>query len=103
MIWIKKLQNADIGNVLETSVFSELVKKFDRKDINFWRTKSQNEIDFILQNKGNILLIEVKNNFSLFKKSKIQAFLEKYKITNYKVVGLEGVKKSSNYIYPWEI
>lgn len=103
MIWTKKLNNADIGNILETSVFSELVKKFDRKIINFWRTKSQNEIDFILDNRGEILPIEVKSNFSLFKKSKIQAFLEKYKVKDYKVIGLEGIKKYSNYIYPWEL
>lgn len=103
MLWVKKLQNTDIGNILETSVFSELVKKSDRKDINFWRTKNGTEIDFILDHRGEITPIEVKNNFSLFKKSKIQSFLEKYKIKDYKVVGLEGIKKSSNYIYPWEM
>ncbi|EKE06408.1 MAG: hypothetical protein ACD_19C00014G0022 [uncultured bacterium] len=103
IIWLKKLQNTVFGHIFETSIFSELVKKFGRENINFWRNKNGTEIDFILDNKGDILPIEVKNNFSEFKKSKITAFLEKYKIVNYKVVGLEGAKKSPNYIYPWEI
>lgn len=103
MLWLKKLQNGDIGNIFETSVFSELVKKYGRTNINYWRNKNMNEIDFILTNKREILPIEVKSNFAQFKKSKIAFFLEKYKIGQFKVVGLSGKKSKTYHKYPWEI
>ncbi len=103
MIWIKKLQKEKIGNVLETSVFAELVKKYGRKNINYWRNKNMNEIDFIIEINNKILPIEVKNNFAQFKKSKISSFLEKYKIEKFNVVGLLGEKNKDYFIYPWEI
>ena len=103
MIWIKKLQKEKIGNVLETSVFSELVKKYGRGNINYWRNKNMNEIDFIVEIDNEILPIEVKNNFAQFKKSKINSFLEKYKIDKFNVVGLDGEKNQDYFKYPWEI
>lgn len=103
MIWMKKLQREKVGNVFETSVFSELVKKYGRKNINYWRNKNMNEIDFILNIRDVVVPIEVKNNFSQFKKSKINSFLEKYKIENFYVTSLSGKKDNKHYIYPWEL
>ena len=103
MLWFKKLQKVDVGNILETSVFSELVKKYGKENINYWRNKNMNEIDFILNKDNKILPIEVKNNFSQFKKSKINSFLNKYKIEQFYVVGLAGNKDKNYYKYPWEI
>lgn len=104
MLWFKKLQKVNnIGNILETSVFSELVKKFGNENINYWRNKNMNEIDFIINKGDKIVPIEVKNNFSQFKKSKISSFLEKYKIKNFYVVGLTGDKEKEYYKYPWEL
>ena len=103
MLWFKRLQNGNVGNIFETSVFSELVKKFGIENINYWRNKNMNEIDFILNKNNEILPIEVKSNFSQFKKSKINSFLEKYKIKDFYVIGLLGEKNKEYYKYPWEI
>ena len=103
MLWFKRLQNGNVGNIFETSVFSELVKKFGIENINYWRNKNMNEIDFILNKNNEILPIEVKSNFSQFKKSKINSFLEKYKINDFYVIGLLGEKNKEYYKYPWEI
>lgn len=103
MLLIKKLQTENIGNIFETSIFSELVKKYGQNNLNYWRNKNGNEIDFILQTKLGILPIEAKYNLNLFSPSKIEPFLKKYHLTKYTVVGLQGTKHSSNYIYPWEI
>lgn len=103
MLWLQKLQTQNVGNLFETSIFTELVKKFGVENINFWRNKNQNEIDFILQTPGSILPVEVKYNFDQFALSKITPFLTKYHLTNYLVVGLIGQKKSPHRLYPWEI
>lgn len=103
MLWLRRLQTENVGNILETSVFSELVKRFGAKNINFWRNKNQNEIDFILQANSKILPIEVKYNFSQFKKIKISPFLRKYKISDFYVAGLMGIKNESYFKYPWEL
>jgi hypothetical protein len=103
MLWLKKLQKENIGNILETSIFSEFVKKYGKENINYWRNKNMNEIDFIININGEILPVEVKNNFSQFKRSKISSFLEKYKVKNFNVVGLFGNKNKEYYKYPWDI
>ena len=103
MLWLKNLQKTFLGNVFETSIFSELTKKYGTQDLNYWRNKNQNEIDFILTKKGKLLPIEVKKNFGNFRKASIAFFLEKYKAEDYKVISLLGEKKDKHYIYPWEI
>ncbi|MEK7526680.1 MAG: ATP-binding protein [Patescibacteria group bacterium] len=103
MLWLKKLQKEPVGNVLETSIFSELVKKFGVENINYWRNKNLNEVDFILKTKEGILPIEVKYNFTQFKKAKINSFLEKYKVKDFYVVALLGKKLKPYHKFPWEI
>lgn len=103
MLMIKKLQTENIGNIFETSIFSELVKKYGVNHLHYWRNKNGNEIDFILETKSGILPIEAKYNFNLFSPSKITSFLTKYQIDNYYVVGLRGTKSSPHYLYPWEL
>ncbi len=102
MLWLQKLQTKAVGNLFETSIFTELVKKFGVENIYFWRNKNQNEIDFILQTPSGILPIEVKYNFDQFVLGKVAPFLTKYHLTNYLVAGLIGQKKSTHYLYPWE-
>jgi predicted AAA+ superfamily ATPase len=104
MLWLSSFSNtSSIGNIFETSIFSELVKKYGIDNIRFWRNKNQNEIDFILKDKRNILPIEVKKSFHNFRKSSIKGFLEKYNIEKFKVVSIEGKKENSFDFYPWEI
>ncbi len=51
---------SDRGELLENFVFTQLIKKSDAlTNINYWRTKSRQEIDFILKNE-KLNAIEVK-------------------------------------------
>jgi len=103
MLWIKKLEETFAGNVFETSIFAELVKKYGAVNINYWRNRNQNEIDFILTQKNVILPIEVKKSFRNFRKDAIASFCEKYKARDYKAVSIDGEKKDSRSVYPWEL
>ena len=41
----------DKGGLLENAVFRQLIEKHPKNEIKFWRTTSQNEIDFIVEEK----------------------------------------------------
>ncbi|MBU2264298.1 ATP-binding protein, partial [Patescibacteria group bacterium] len=86
MLWLKESQKEIIGNVFETSIFAELVKKYNKDSVFYWRTKDKKEIDFILNKKNTVLPIEVKLNFARFKANYINYFNQKYKLKNYKIV-----------------
>jgi predicted AAA+ superfamily ATPase len=103
MLWFSTLNKTILGNVLETSIFGELVKKYSATSIRYWRNRSQNEIDFILLHKGNILPLEVKQNFTTGNRKILLAFCAKYALTDWKVVGLLGKKPEHNSLYPWEL
>lgn len=103
MLWLKGLQKEMIGNVFETSVFSELVKKYGQKNIYYWRTKDKKEIDFIIKDKNKVIPAEVKINFNRINLSAINYFLENYKLDKYSVIGIDGYEPKTGYIYPWEI
>lgn len=54
-------QRTDVGSLAENYVFSFLRQAFPSPGkVNFWRTKSQAEIDFVVEDKGEITPIEVK-------------------------------------------
>lgn len=103
MLWLDHIKKSILGNMFETNVFTELVKKFGVKNIHFWRTKNQTEIDFILEKNGSILPIEVKQSFRNLRKTALQSFAKRYKTKNYKVVGLYDKRKDTSCIYPWEL
>lgn len=103
MLWLKGLQKEIIGNVYETGIFAELVKKYTKDVIFYWRTKDKKEIDFILRIKKQLLPIEAKLNFEQFNPSAIQYFNKHYGISNYRVVGLSGEPKSRFYVHPWNV
>jgi predicted AAA+ superfamily ATPase len=103
MLWLGSLQKNIIGNIFETSVFAELVKKYGQDNINYWRNRNQNEIDFILRYEGKMLPIEVKESFGSFRRTAISSYCDKYDISEYRVVGLKGNRQDDNYIYPWQV
>jgi len=103
MLWLKGLQKELIGNVFETGIFAELVKKYTQDAIFYWRTKDKKEIDFILKIRNRILPIEVKLNFEQFNPSSVQYFNKRYSIDKYKVVSLNGKPRVAFYVYPWEV
>jgi predicted AAA+ superfamily ATPase len=103
MLWLKGLQKEIIGNVYETGIFAELIKKYTRDAVFYWRTKDRKEIDFILRIKNKILPIEAKLNFEQFNDSAIRYFNKHYGINNYRVVALNGEPKNRFYVYPWDL
>lgn len=103
MLWLKSLPKEIIGNVFETSIFSELIKKYFGDNIYYWRTKDKKEIDFIIKDKNKIIPAEVKINFNQVNLSAIKYFIKHYEVDKYSVIGLEGEKNKTEYIYPWEI
>lgn len=71
-------KRTDIGEINENFIASELLKK--NIIPKYWRTKSKAEVDFIIEEKGNIIPIEVKSNLKIPKITRsFRAFLEDYK------------------------
>lgn len=104
LLWFKSFQHTLLGSIFETNIFSELVKKFDRHSIYFWRTKQHQEIDFIIETDKNTRIpIEVKTNFQRFQRGAIDSFRNKYHEKDWKVIALEGEKSIENFLFPWEL
>lgn len=103
LLWLKGLQKEVIGNVFETGIFAELVKKYSQDAVFYWRTKDRKEIDFILRIKDAILPIEVKLNFEQFNPLAIRYFNGHYGLSDYRVVSLNGERKNESCIYPWAL
>ncbi len=92
----------NIRQAFETGVFAELVKKYGRESVFYWRTKDKKEIDFILKMKDDLIPIEVKLNYEQFNPTAIRYFNEHYGIDHYRVVGLNGIQKDRRCVYPWD-
>ncbi len=103
LLWLKIISPTVTGSVFETAIFSEIIKKFGKDSVNFWRTKDKKEIDFIVREKNAILPMEVKLNFAKFKPSAINYFCDRYKLDTYKVIGIEGAPIKKFGAYPWEV
>lgn len=104
ILWFSNFQYTILGSIFETNVFGELVKQYGRSAIHFWRTKTRQEIDFVVENTdGSLLPIEVKANFQRFSPKAIETFRGKYKVLNWKIISLEGDKLPRNGFFPWEI
>lgn len=103
MLWLKNLPKEIIGSVFETGIYGELVKKYGRENVLFWRTKDKKEIDFIVKDRNEIIPIEVKLNFGSFRFSHMRYFIEQYRSKKYMIIGLRGDKDLKQSYYPWEI
>lgn len=67
----------DAGSLNENFVASQLLKA--EQNFNFWRTKSNAEIDFVLEEQGGITVIEVKSSLRSNVAGKaLYSFKEKY-------------------------
>ncbi|EKD65380.1 MAG: ATPase [uncultured bacterium] len=54
-------ERGDAGAIVENFIWSELVKHREKwQNFHFWRTRSQAEVDFVLQKADEIISIEVK-------------------------------------------
>ena len=103
MLWLKGLQRELIGNVFETSIFSELTKRFGMESVRYWRTKDKREIDFIVTQRDTPLPIEVKLNFAQCRQAAIIYFSKHYESEPYRVLALNGIKTDRHGAWPWEI
>lgn len=93
------------GSLFENSAYNCLSRYFDIQNIHFWRTAAKQEIDFIINNKNNIIPIEVKLSYQEKMIKNLFYFGNKYKIYNLYCLtynplssGNEKVKQ----LYPWE-
>lgn len=104
LLWFKDFQSTLLGSIFETNIFGELVKKFGRNAIHFWRTKTGQEIDFIVElDRQKLLPFEVKTHFQRFQNGPLLSFSKKYKQEEWNLIALEGKKENQHYLYPWEI
>ncbi|AEH44598.1 hypothetical protein Thein_0718 [Thermodesulfatator indicus DSM 15286] len=67
----------DTGQLFENFVFNFLGDLFGYENIQFWRTKDKNEIDFIVEQKR---AVEAKYSDSSIKLGRYRYFLEKYNL-----------------------
>ncbi len=99
LLWLKDFPKVILGNVFETFVFLELMKA--GKNIHFWRTVTQQEIDFIVSN-GKLYAIEAKLNFDQAWTRNMKSFSENYNCETF-TVGLKGKKCGKSGKYTWEL
>lgn len=67
----------DIGALVENFVLNE-IRRQEVKNINFWRTKSGAEVDFIIQVNGKIIPIEAKYSNKPAIGKNMHSFIEKF-------------------------
>ncbi|MEA1873824.1 MAG: ATP-binding protein [Bacteroidota bacterium] len=98
----------DNGQIFENYIYLQLIGKHKPENIQFYRTKDNTEIDFILKTiKGELIPIEAK--FKSFKKHKkiraISEFEKKYQFSKAYVVNKSLVKSSEklHYIQPYSL
>jgi predicted AAA+ superfamily ATPase len=103
MLWLKSLQKEIIGSVFETSVCAELVKKYGRANIHYWRTKDGKEIDFILKKNSGVMPLEAKLHFAAFQKKPFEVFGQRYHPAKEMFTALRGSRSRSIDRYPWEL
>lgn len=91
-IAINGFESADKGDLYENFVFSELTK--NGWGVNFWRTKSKAEVDFILEKEQKLIPIEVKSTWKNLKITRsFSSFLQKYSPNNAYFLSLEFESK----------
>lgn len=104
ILWFKEFPKEILGSVFETSIFSELVKKYGSDNVYFWRTTDKKEIDFILRDKNNLIPIEAKLNFAKAETLALKYFSSEYSTEKYKTVALYGERKDDpKMVYPWNL
>lgn len=81
------VSRADKGQLLENLVFLLLQENNSIEDIKFWRTISENEIDFVV----NDLAYEVKTSQKPIRKSKYKIFQNKYPEIQLEFINLNNV------------
>jgi hypothetical protein len=97
-------KRSDIGKLVENFVFFSLKRKSFPK-INFWRTKSKAEIDFVVQKQGEVIPIEVKYSPNPSLGKSFYSFIEKFSpkrgyILTRGFFGVQKIKRTKIYFLP---
>lgn len=92
------------GQLFENACFSQIRKKYGIKNLYFWRTNTQKEIDFVLLYEGiRALEVKIKNRGKKDEKHLVY-FKKYYPEASLNVVSLESVSEGGiPSIFPWEI
>jgi len=69
-------RRTDIGHLIENVIATELMKK--EVPLNFWRTKSKGEVDFIVPTRDHVIPLEVKSSVVKSVGKSFLSFVEKY-------------------------
>lgn len=87
-------QRKDKGELLENFVFNELKKKLNKTDkLNFWRSKSGAEVDFVTRQGTSLSAFEVKaKNENLKTEPSLKAFLMQYESRKNYILFGEGAE-----------
>ena len=92
------LDRDDKGELLENAGFRSLSDKYGLENIKFWRTITQKEVDFVLENQK--IAFEVKINPNNMKQKEYSLFKESYPEIKLDFISLNQSSKS---IPPWQI
>lgn len=77
---VSELRDEDRGNLLEHLVLGELVARFDRSEIYYWRDKQKHEIDFVVRagRSRELLAIECKSQARKMRGQNLEIFRNHY-------------------------
>jgi hypothetical protein len=109
MLWLKRLQREVVGPVFETSIYTELLKRYGSRQVGYWRTADRREIDFIVRQPEATLLIEAKLTFphgisaALRVKPGAAEKGSSSAVEDYRIVGLYGRPGEKRMVFPWQL
>lgn len=83
----QQIAEVDEGQEWESLVYRQLLERNQPEDINFWRTSSGNEVDFVLARRMSPYALEVKRSVGTYKEKKYSMFRDAY--PEIKLIGLE--------------
>lgn len=83
----QQIAEVDEGQEWESFVYRQLLERNQPEDINFWRTSSGNEVDFVLARRMSPYALEVKRSVGTYKEKKYSMFRDAY--PEIKLIGLE--------------
>jgi len=105
MLWLKHLQKTILGPVFETSLFTELIKKYGPEPVTFRRTTDKQEVDFVIKRPEGALPVEAKIQFPRTHPQAFKRFWQNAQQNEppYLLVGLNGTPADPHMIYPWQL
>lgn len=109
MLWLKRLQREVLGPVFETSIYTELLKRYGGQTLGYWRTVDRREVDFVVRQPEATLLIEAKLTFPPGVPPTLRASSDRVAAAgpgaaeDYRVVGLYGNPSEERMVFPWQL